>query len=218
MKKPWLPFAAAALAAAPLHAKTYEIDADHTTVTFTVKHLGISKVSGHFDAFSGGFDYEPGKPKAWKVSADIDAASINTRLAPRDKHLRSADFFDVEKCPKLTFRSTRAGAVKGGKAKLTGDLTMHCVTKPVTLDLEIGDEVVDPWGNHKIGMSASARVDRREFGLTWNKPVEKQSGLKKIQDVAVGDWVDISIEVEAAEKTEKKEAPAAGKSSAGGGL
>ncbi len=173
-------------------AATYEIDPAHTSISFRVKHL-VTKVSGRFDKFFGKFDYEKGHPEAWKVETHIDAASINTNVGNRDTHLRGADFFDVEKCPEVVFKSTKVTNVKGDTAKLHGDLTMHCVTKPVVLDLVVAGEAKDPQGHTRFGAAATGRISRKEWGLTWNKALES-GGL------FVGDDVDLDIEVEAVRK------------------
>jgi polyisoprenoid-binding protein YceI len=180
---------AAGLLAAPAAAETFQLDQDHTKVMFSVRHLGISKVTGRFTKFEGSFDYDAGQPKSWKTDATIDASSINTDVEARDKHLRSADFFDVEKCPKIEFKSTKVTGVKGGKAKLHGDLTIHCVTKPVVLDLEINGSVKDPWGGTHVGASATGKINRKDFGLTWNKALETGGLL-------VGEEVEITLEVD----------------------
>jgi polyisoprenoid-binding protein YceI len=169
--------------------RTYEIDPQHSGVTFRVQHLVISKVTGHFDKFSGSIEYEKGKPKTWKADAAIDAASINTNVEARDKHLRSADFLDVEKFPQIAFKSTKVVAGKGETARLYGDLTIHGVTKPVVLALEIGGTAKDPWGNDRLGATATTKISRKDFGLTWNKALETGG-------VMVGDELEITLEVE----------------------
>ena len=179
---------AAAALAAPLRAETYNIDPAHSGITFKVRHL-VTKVAGRFEKYSGSFDYVPGKPEAWKAQAKIDAASINTNVEPRDKHLRSADFFDVEKCPAIEFQTKEITNVQGDKAKLHGDLTMHCVTKPVTLDLEIGGVAKDPWGGTRAGATATTTINRKDFGLGWNKALEAGGFL-------VGDDVEITLDIE----------------------
>lgn len=178
--------------AAPAQAKTYEIDSEHSGITFTIRHL-VSKVRGRFDNLSGTFDFEPGKPDTWKAQAEIEAASINTNVSARDKHLRGEDFFDVEKCPKLSFKSTKVTNVKGKKGRLHGEMGIHCVTKPVVLDLEIGEEATDPWGNVKFGAQATGAINRKDFGLNWNKALEAGG-------VLVGDEVLIEIMIEASPK------------------
>jgi polyisoprenoid-binding protein YceI len=177
-------------------AKTFEIDPQHSSVSFKIRHL-VTKVSGRFEKFSGTIDYEKGKPQSWKATADIEAASINTNVAPRDKHLKSADFFDVEKCPKIAFKTTSVSDATGDSAKLHGDLTMHCVTKPVTLDLQIGGEAKDPWGNARLGASAAGKINRKDWGLTWNKALEAGGAL-------VGDEVELELEIEAGPQQAKE--------------
>lgn len=169
-------------------ATTYAVDKDHTTVGFKIRHL-FSNVMGTFDQHEGTFVYVPGKPEEWTVSATIQAASINTRVEPRDKHLRSADFFDVEQYPTITFKSTQVTEVTPTSAKLHGLLTIHGVEKPVVLDLEILGEGKDPWGNVRSGFTATTTINRKEFGLTWNTVVETGQLL-------VGEDVEITLEVE----------------------
>ncbi len=169
-------------------ATTYTIDVDHTTVGFKIRHL-FSKVSGTFDQVEGSFDYVPGKPEVWKTTATIQAASINTRVAPRDKHLRSKDFFEVETYPTITFISTGVTDATATIAKLNGVLTIHGVEKPVTLDLEIHGEAKDPWGNQRSGFTATTTINRKDFGLNWNEVVETGQLL-------VGEEVEITLEVE----------------------
>ena len=176
------------LSAQSARAATYTIDVDHSAVTFKIRHL-VSKVQGAFNQFEGTFDYEPGKPELWKAGAVIQAASIDTNVAARDKHLRSADFFDVEKFPTLTFKSTHVENVMETSAKLHGLLTIHGVEKPVVLDLEIHGVGKDPWGNVRAGFTATTTVNRKDFGVIWNKALETGG-------VLVGDEVEITIEVE----------------------
>ena len=169
-------------------ATTYQIDPEHTTASFKIRHL-FSKVEGTFDKVDGQFDYVPGHPEQWKATATLQASSIDTRVAARDKHLRSADFFDAEKFPTITFTSTEVTEATAAGAKLHGLLTIHGVQKPVVLDLEIHGEGKDPWGNVRSGFTATTRIDRKEFGLAWNHAVETGQLL-------VGDDVDITLEIE----------------------
>lgn len=189
-----------AVAASVVHADTYEIDGSHSEVGFKVKHL-VGRVPGRFKKFSATIEYTPGKPESWKVDAKIDPASIDTANEKRDGHLRSADFFDVEKFPEMSFKSTKVTDVKGDAAKLTGDLTMHGVTKSVTLDLEIGGTTKDPWGNAKAGFAAKGKINRKDFGIVWNKTLDT-GGLM------LGEDIDVSLEIEAqavaAKPAEKK--------------
>lgn len=175
------------LAASSAWAATYTIDLDHSAVTFKIRHL-FSKVSGSFNQFEGTVEYEPGKPETWKTSAVIQAASIDTNNEKRDKHLRTGDFFDVEKYPTITFKSTKVTDVSGDKGKLHGDLTIHGVTKPVVLDLSVHGVGDDPWGNTRSGFTAVTKIDRKEFGIDWNQPV--------VGGVMLGDEVEITLEVE----------------------
>ncbi len=172
----------------PVSAATYTIDADHSSVTFKIRHL-FSKTSGQFNQFEGTLDYEPGKPEIWKAEAVIQAASIDTNVAKRDDHLRSKDFFEVETYPTLVFKSTKVTDVTAEGAKLHGNLTMHGVTRPVVMDLSIHGVGKDPWGNTRAGFTAAAKIDRKAFGLTWNKAVETGGLL-------VGDEVEITLEIE----------------------
>jgi polyisoprenoid-binding protein YceI len=182
---------------APAGAATYKIDPTHSAVTFTVQHMGISKVHGRFDKFSGTVDYVPGDMKNWKTEAVIEVASINTNVEARDKHLRGEDFFDTEKFPVMTFTSTKVGKVKGMKGKLYGNLTLHGVTKPVVLSVEGGGPATDPWGNERVAATAKTTINRKDFGLAWNKVLEAGGLL-------VGEKVDIVIEIEAVKEVPKK--------------
>ena len=173
---------------APIFAATYQIDADHSTVGFKIKHL-LSYVNGRFNQLEGGFEYDPEKPETWKTQATIQAASIDTNVAPRDKHLRSVDFFDVEKFPTIIFESTQVTDATPTGAKLNGLLTIHGIQKPVVLDLEIHGVIKDPWGNVKAGFTATTKINRKDFGLTWNKALEAGQ-------VLVGEEVAITLEVE----------------------
>jgi len=177
-----------ALGVQPAWAATYTLDADHTAVSFKVRHL-FSYVRGTFNQFEGTFEYEPGAPDTWKANAVIQADSIDTRVKERDKHLRSKDFFEVDKFPAITFVSTKVTDVTPEGAKLHGDLTIHGVTRPVVLDLAIHGAGKDPWGNVRSGFTATTAINRKDFGLTWNQALEAGK-------VLVGDEVEITIEVE----------------------
>lgn len=171
----------------PVSAATYTIDADHSSVTFKIRHL-FSKTSGQFNQFEGAIEYEPGKPESWKTQAVIQAASIDTNVEKRDNHLRSKEFFDVEKFPTLIFKSTKVTDAAAEGAKLYGDLTIHGATKPVVLDLKVHGVGDDPWGNTRAGFTATTTIDRKEFGITWNQPV--------VGGLMLGDEVEITLEVE----------------------
>ena len=168
---------------------TYNIDPSHSQANFTIKHMMIAKVHGGFEKISGKFSYDTANLSNSSVDVTIEAGSINTRDAQRDTHLKSADFFDVEKYPTLTFKSTRFEN-SGDDLKITGNLTIHGVTNLVTLDVEgPSGELKDPWGNIKIGASATTKIKRKDFGLTWNAALEAGGLL-------VGDEVNISIDVQ----------------------
>ncbi len=177
------------VAALPAAAARYDIDTAHSSVGFQIKHLAISKVNGSFNDFSGNFAFVEGDPSQWSAEAVIQAASIDTGNKDRDDHLRSADFFDVENFPTITFKSTGVTMTGAAEGVMKGELTMHGVTKEVELDLEFLGTVTDPWGNEKAGFSLSGKIDRREFGLTWSKALET-GGL------VVDDTVKIMLEIE----------------------
>lgn len=178
-------FALAALfAATPLLADTYTIDKSHSEANFSVRHM-VSRVSGKFDDFRGTITGDLAKPSAASVEFTIQAASIDTGTPDRDKHLRGADFFDVEKFPQITFKST---AIKPSGKKnvysVTGDLTMHGVTKRITLPVEYLGTAKDPWGNEKAGFTISTTLNRKDFGVNWNKALDN-GGVLVSEDVQV---------------------------------
>jgi polyisoprenoid-binding protein YceI len=181
--------AASLLTAAAATAATYTIDAAHSSVGFKVRHMMVSKVTGSFGEFSGTFDYVEGQPGQWTAAATIKTASVNTNDAKRDGHLRNADFFDAENYPEIAFVSTGVSK-KGDGWMLTGDLTMHGVTKPVELELEFNGAITDPWGNDRVGFSAKGALDRRDFGITYNTVLDKGG-------VAVSNEVELMLEIEA---------------------
>lgn len=180
-----------ALAVTPLaQAASYTIDPSHTHVQFSIRHLMVSNVKGEFSKLKGTVDFDPTKPEEMKIDVQIDATSINTRDSKRDDHLKSADFFDVTKFPSLTFKSKKIASVGDGKLRIVGDLSLRGVSKEVVLDVDsISAEIKDPWGNLRIGASATAKINRKDFGMTWNKIIEA-GGL------AVGEEVSITIDVE----------------------
>lgn len=148
----------------------YEIDLDHSAVEFVVRHLGLSKVRGRFNAFEGTVTIDEELERS-SAQVTIQAASIDTRAEDRDAHLRSADFLDVEKHPTLEFRSTGVRR-EGGRWFVDGELTVAGQTRPVTLDVEFEGAAKDPWGNTRIAFSAETTVNREDFGLTWNQALE----------------------------------------------
>lgn len=185
-----------ALAAAPAlaGAATYDIDSSHSVASFTVRHLMVSNVRGEFAKTTGTVVYDEKDPTKSTVEATVDVSTINTRDPKRDGHLKSPDFFDAEKFPTITFKSTKVEKAGQGKLKVTGNLTMHGVTKPVTLDVEgPSGEVKDPWGNTKVGASATTKINRNDFGVKWNAPVPTGG-------VVVGEEVTINLEVELLKK------------------
>jgi len=166
----------------------WNIDPSHSTAEFSVRHLMITNVKGRFGKLSGTVEYDPAHPEQTKLEATIDATSIDTRDEKRDAHLRSPDFFDVEKFPTLTFTSTEVKKTGDGFTAL-GDLTMHGVTKPVVLEIEgPSDATKDPWGNTRIGASATAKLNRKDWGLNWNAALEAGG-------VLVGETVKITLEI-----------------------
>lgn len=181
------------LGRASAQAASYSIDPVHSKIEFKVKHLSISTVSGRFEKYSGTFEYDLSNPSAWKAETHIEAASINTDVDKRDADLRSPNFLDVTKYPEIAFVST--GVKDAGKEgfKLMGNLTIHGVTKPVVLDTEIGGEVKDPWGGERAAFTASTKIDRRDYGIVWNKTLEGGGFL-------VGNEVKIILEVEGVKK------------------
>ena len=180
--------AAGLLVSSPAWAATYRIDPDHSSVGFRIRHL-LSHVTGTFDKLESSFDYEPGHPEQWKVTAAIQADSINTRVEKRDNHLRSPDFFDVAKFPSITFKSTGVSDATATSVKVQGVLTIHGVEKPVVLDVQLHGEAKDPWGNVRAGATATTTINRKDFGLTWNKTLETGQ-------LFVGEEVEITVEIE----------------------
>jgi polyisoprenoid-binding protein YceI len=193
-KKAIVSGAALIAAGLPLQAQhLYHIDTAHSSAQFSVVHMMISKVNGEFQKVSGTVYLDPAKPENDKIDATIDATTVSTRDDHRDADLKSANFFDVAKYPTLTFKSTGASK-EGGKLLVKGDLTLHGVTKPVTLEVEGPTaEVKDPWGNQRVGASATTKIDRKDFGLVWNKAMDNGG-------VMVGDDVTINIDVELTRK------------------
>lgn len=168
---------------------TWTIDASHSEVGFAVKHLMIATVRGSFGAVSGTVTFVDGDYSHARADVTIDATSIDTREEKRDAHLRSADFFDVEQFPTLTFKSRRVQAVRADAFELVGDLTIKGITHEVVLDVAVEGFQKDPWGNQKGAFSATTRISRTAFGLTWNAALETGG-------VLVGDDVKISLDVQ----------------------
>jgi polyisoprenoid-binding protein YceI len=196
---------AALLLAAPAFAAPLELQNDppHTTASFAVKHMMINTVRGQFGKVSSTLMWDKDDPTKSSVEVKIDAASIDTRNDQRDGHLKSPDFFDAAKCPEITFKSNKIEKAGDDKYKVSGDLTMHCQTHPVTLDATFNpNPIKSPWGTMVYVGSGTATVKRADWGLTWNKPLEQAGG------VLVGD--DVVLQVDA-EYLAKPPAPAAKK-------
>jgi len=175
------------LAAQP--ANTWTIDPNHTAAQFAVKHMMVSTVRGQFEKTSGTIEWDGKDPTTIKANVTIDAASVNTRVEMRDNDLRSANFFDVAKYPTITFVSTKVEPVGPGRLKMTGDLTMHGVTKTIVLDVDGPGEPIRQGQNLRVGASATARINRHDWGLDYGRLVEAVP--------VVGDEVTITIDIEA---------------------
>ena len=172
---------------------SWQIDLAHSHINFSVRHMMISTVRGTFDSFSGTVEFNPDNPAATSVDVSIDAASINTREEKRDEHLRSGDFLDVANFPAITFVSKRVEPAGADSGKLIGDLTIHGVTREVVLDVDYHGQAKSPWGTTSAGFSASTKIKRDDFGLTWNVALETGGWL-------VGNDIKIEIEVEVVEQ------------------
>jgi polyisoprenoid-binding protein YceI len=169
---------------------TWNIDPAHSVAEFKVKHMMISNVKGQFAKLSGTLSLDESELTDSRVEAVIEASSIETRDAQRDAHLKSVDFFDVEKFPTLSFKSTRVTLVRGGELAVEGDLTIHGVTRKVTFSVEgPTPPAKDPWGNTRVAVSATTKINRKNFGLTWNAALETGG-------ILVGDEVAITLDVE----------------------
>jgi len=172
---------------------TYQIDSAHSAAQFSVRHLMISNVRGEFSKVTGTVVFDLQNLDASKIDATIDATTINTREPNRDAHLKSPDFFDTENFPTLSFKSTQVRK-SGDNLQVKGDLTMHGVTREVVLDVDgPTPEVKDPWGNIRIGATATTKIDRKEWGLGWNQVLEAGG-------FAVGEQVTITLDIEATKK------------------
>ena len=175
----------------------WQIDNSHTSIDFSVRHMMVSRARGRFDDFSGTIDLNVANPEQTSVFVEIDAASINTRDAKRDEHLRSADFLKAEAYPKLVFQSTRVERVGDSAAKLHGDLTIRDVTKPVVVDVTFLGKSVSPWGATVYGFEGETRISRKQWGLEWNVALET-GGVLVSDEIAI----TISLEVVQAAETE----------------
>ncbi len=186
LKRGYLTAAVLALSTSLSQAAEYTIDPAHSQVVFKIKHLGISTVTGSFEKLSGAFTFDPQDIKGSRASATIEAASISTGVEQRDAHLRSPDFFDVEKFPQLTFASKEITAIDGNTFQVHADLTLHGVTRPVVLEAELGGVLAqDPWGNARAAFTASTTLNRKDFGLAV------ETG-----DLILGEKLQILLEIE----------------------
>jgi polyisoprenoid-binding protein YceI len=167
----------------------WTIDPAHSEINFSVRHMMISTVRGQFQKLTGTVNFDEMTPAHTTVDVQIEAASVNTKEAQRDGHLKSPDFFDVAKYPYLTFKSKRVEARDSHHARLVGDLTIRNVTKDVALDVEYAGQAKSPWGTTSAGFSAQTKINREDWGLTWNQALETGG-------VLVGKDITISIEVE----------------------
>lgn len=165
----------------------------HSSVEFAVRHMMVSTVKGSFKTFSADVQLDEAHPENSKVEAEIDAASIDTGVSDRDNHLRSPDFFDVARFPKLTFRSTTVQPDAEDSGKLHGELTIHGVTKPIAFDVSYLGEVRDPWGKRRRGFVAEGTLARKDFGMSWNQVLDAGG-------VVVGDKIKVTLNIEAVEK------------------
>ena len=190
--------ALATLAALPLRAETFAVDPTHSEVSFQIRHM-VSQVRGRFNDFSGTVQLDPKNLPASSVDFHIKVTSIDTNVADRDKHLRSADFFDVEKFPEISFKSDSIKATGKDKYAVSGTLTLHGVSKKVTLPVSFLGQAKDPWGGTRAGFETSTTLNRKDYGIVWNKAVDNGG-------VLLGDDVKVDINIEA-----KVDAPAADK-------
>jgi polyisoprenoid-binding protein YceI len=177
-------------------AETWTIDSAHTVSGFTVRHMMITNVNGAFESTAGTLDYTPGQPASVKADITIDAKTINTRNSRRDTDLRSDNFLDTEKFPVITFKSKRVQEVRADGFDLVGDLTIRDVTREVLLKVtNVSAPVRDPRGQRRVGATASTSINRKDFGVNWNRTIEAGG-------VVVGDEVKITLEVQAVERKE----------------
>lgn len=184
-------------ASAAFSQDVYNVDKVHSEVAFRVRHF-VSKVSGRFDDFSGTITIVPGKPAASSVEFTIKTASINTANTGRDNHLRSADFFDAEKNPEITFKSTKIAPVDSDTFNVTGIFTMHGTAKELTIPVDFGGTVTDSRGTEKAGFSLTTKLNRKDYGIVWNQTLDSGS-------MVLGDEVEITVNIEA---NKRKPAPA----------
>ncbi|HSS79006.1 MAG TPA: YceI family protein [Thermoanaerobaculia bacterium] len=191
----------ATLAALPLSADTFSVDPAHSEVGFSIRHL-VTNVHGRFDEFSGKVNLDPKNLPASSVDFHIKATSIDTSVPDRDKHLRSADFFDVEKFPEITFKSEAIKATGKDRFDVTGTLTLHGVSKKVTLPVTYLGQVKDPWGGTRAGFETVTTLNRKDYGIVWNKALDN-GGVMLGEDVKVDINLETKADTPAAEKKGK---------------
>jgi polyisoprenoid-binding protein YceI len=167
----------------------WNIDPAHSRASFTVRHMMISWANGEFDKINGTVDFDPQNPAATVVDVQIEAASINTRDGQRDGHLKSPDFLDIEKYPHLSFKSKRVELLGENRARLIGDLTIRDISREVVLDVEYAGMAKSPWGTTAAGFTATTKINRKDWNLTWNVALETGG-------VLVGEMVNITIQLE----------------------
>ena len=177
----------------------WQIDSSHSGIHFSVRHMVVAKVRGQFERWTGTVFAQNGELDKATVEVTIDASSIQTGVADRDAHLKSADFFDVASYPEITFKGREIKPVSNGRFVLVGDLTIRGTTREIELQVSDAGQVKDPWGNVRAGFSARGSLDRKDYGLTWNQALET-GGL------VVGDRIEIEIEVEAVKQAQTKAA------------
>ena len=174
----------------PASVITWKLDPAHSSADFKVKHMMISNVKGSFSGLTGSLTENLADPTRSSIETSIDVATLNSGDPQRDGHLKSADFLEAEKYPNMTFKSTRVEPTGDGEYRVTGDLTLHGVTKPVTFAVEGPTPPnKDPWGNTRIGLSASTKINRKDFGLNWNAALETGG-------ILVGEEVHITLDVQ----------------------
>lgn len=179
-----------ALLSTTARAEEWQIDPAHSNVSFSIRHMMVSNVKGDFSKVSGTLIWDEKNPSKSSMTAEIDAASITTRDDKRDEHLRSADFFDVANFPKITFKSTRIERTAKGKFKVIGEATIHGITKPMTLEVTgPSQSITNPWGQTVMAASATGKLNRKDFGINWNKALDAGGFV-------VGEEVNFTIEVE----------------------
>lgn len=173
-------------------AKLWNIDTTHSAINFSVRHMVFAKVRGRFGTWTGSLHLDPEDLAKTQAKVEIDAASIDTGVADRDTHLRSADFFDVEQFPVLRFESSKVEQVEGSRYRLIGELSIRDVTREVALEVEYTGKGKDPWGNTRAAFTATTSLNRHDFGLEWNQLLEAGG-------VLVGERIDIELEIQAIE-------------------